>query len=213
MQLVGVMRVVIIRATPQAGKTTLLHLLGHHILYKQTELEPVFIDWKKRAERNNLPIDEYLEQEKSLWQGRNAKYRPYNPRAKTLYLIDEGQESYEEGDFWNRELKNRGTRYRPMFVVVCLYGADVSIRRPLGVESRSLDISPIQRVELRPSSTNNPYILFKLQETTIVAKKWATINQYELSDDLYGYIHTVTDGHPGMVEFVLRHFDDCVSNV
>lgn len=213
MRLVELMRVVIIRATPQAGKTTLLHLLGHHVLYKQTELEPVFIDWRPRRERDDLPIGEYLEKEKSLWQGRNAKFRPYNPKAKTLYLIDEGQESYEECDFWNRELKNRGTRYRPMFVVVCLYGADVSIKRQFGVESRSLHIDPVQRVELRPSSTNNPYILFTLEETTIVVKKWAMYNQYELSSDLYGYLHTATDGHPGMVGFVLQHFVDCVSKV
>lgn len=213
MRLLELMRVVVIRATPQAGKTTLLHLLGHYVLYKRKELEPVFIDWRTRAERHDLPYPTYLEQEKSLWRGINAQYRPCNPEAKTLYLIDEGQESYEEVDFWARELKNRGTRFRPMFVVVCLYGADVSIKRPLNIESRSLNIDPVQRVELRPSSTNNPYILFTLEETTVVIQKWAICNQYKLTDDLYQYLYTATDGHPGIVGFVLQHFDDCVSKV
>ena len=213
MRLLEFMRVVIIRATPQAGKTTLLHLLGHHVLYKRKELEPVYIDWRTRAERHDLPYPSYLEQEKSWWRERNAKSRPCNPEAKTLYLIDEGQESYEEVDLWAREFKNRGTRSRPMFVVVCLYGADVSIKRPSNIESRSLKIDPVQRVELRPSSTNNPYILFTLEETTVVIQKWAIFNQYELTDDLYQYLYTATDGHPGIVGFVLQHFDDCVSKV
>lgn len=52
MQLLEVMRVVIIRATPQVGKTTLLHLLGLHVLHKRKDLEPVFIDWKTRVERS-----------------------------------------------------------------------------------------------------------------------------------------------------------------
>ena len=171
MQLLEIMRVIVIRATPQAGKSVLLHLLGHHVLYKQKKLEPVYIDWKTRTERKDLPYVKYLEQEKSWWQERNAKYRPYNPEARTLYLIDEGQESYEECDFWARDLKNRNIRDRPMFVVVCLYGVDVSINRPPDIESRSLNISAVQRVELRPSSTNNPYILFTLEETTVIIQK------------------------------------------
>lgn len=213
MRLLEVMRVVIIRATPQSGKSVLLHLLGHHACYNREDLEPVFIHWRSRAERDNLPYAEYLEQEKSWWRGRNSKHRPSNPRARPLYLIDEGQGSYEECDLWARDFKNRGTRSQPMFVVVCLYGVDVSISRPHGIESQSLNISPVQRVELRPSSTKNPHILFTLEETTVMVRKWATYSQYELSDDLYEYLHTATDGHPGMVGFVLQYFDDCVSKV
>lgn len=213
MQLLEIMRVIVIRATSQAGKSILLHLLGHHVLYKQRELEPVYIDWKTRAERNGLPYVEYLEQEKLWWQGRNAKYRPYNSEVRTLYLIDEGQESYEECDFWARDLKNRNIRKQSMFVVVCLYGVDVSVSRPPGVESRSLNINAVQRIELRSSSINNSYILFTLEETTVMVQKWATYNQYELTDDLYEYLHTAIDGHSGMVGFVLHHFDDCVSKV
>ena len=213
MRLVDLMGVVVIRATPQAGKTTLLHLLGHHVLYKRRELEPVYIDWLPREERHDLPYLGYLEKEKWLWQEKNAKCRPRNPEARTLYLIDEGQESYEEVDLWARDFKSKNTRSTPMFVVVCLFGADVSLRRPVNVESRSLHISPVQRVELRPSSTNNPCILFSLDETTVVIQKWAICNQYKLTDDVYQYLYTATDGHPGMVGFFLNHFNYCVHKV
>lgn len=213
LELVDIMKVVVIRATPQAGKTTLLHLIGRYVLQRRRELEPVFFQWRNRRERDDFPYRKYLEQEKSHWQEKNAEYRPPNPGAKTLYLIDEGQRSYEEVDFWGRDLKNRGTRGQPMFVVVCLYGADVAIDRVAEVESLSLKLSAVQRVELRPSRTNNPYILFKLEETTIMVQKWAIYYRYELTNDIYEYLHTATGGHPGMMGFVLQHFQYCVSKV
>lgn len=213
MRLLDFIRVVVIRATPQSGKSILLQLLGLHVLHGRRELEPVFINWKTREERKDLPYTEYLERKKSIWRERNNKYRPCNPKAKTLYLIDEAQQSYEDEKFWTRELKNRGTRAQPMFVLVCLYGADVSIGRSPHVESLSLTISSVQRVELRPSTINNPYILFTLQETTIVVQKWAMFNQYVLTDGVYEYLHVAIDGHPGMMGFVLRHFDYYVSKV
>lgn len=91
-------------------------------------------------------------------------------------------------------------------MVACLYGADVSIGRAPGIESLSLNINAVQRVELRPSGTKNPYLLFTLEETTAVIQKWAMINKFELTEDLYQYLHTAIDGHPGMVKFVLDHF-------
>ena len=44
MGLLESMRVVVIRASPQAGKSILLRLLGPHVLHQQRELEPVYID-------------------------------------------------------------------------------------------------------------------------------------------------------------------------
>ena len=213
MRLLESMRVIVIRATPQVGKSILLRLLGQHVLHERRDLEPVFIDWDTREERKHLPYKEYLEREKQIWRKTNARYRPCNPSAKTLYLIDEAQQSYEEKDLWARELKNQGTRTQPMFLLVCLYGVDVSIGRLLGIESKSRNINSVQRVDLRPSSTGNPYMLFTLEETTVVVQKWATLNQYQLVSGLYEYLHAATDGHPGMVGFVLRHFDTYVLKV
>ena len=213
MRLLDSVRVVVIRATPQAGKSILLRLLGYHVLHERRELEPVYIDWDTREERKHLPYGKYLERERSRWRERNAEHRACNPGARTLYLIDEAQGSYEEKEFWTQELKNRDTRSQPMFVLVCLYGADVSIARVLGVESQSLSIDSIQRVELRPSNTNNPHLLFTLKETTTVVQKWATLNRYQLESGIYAYLHAATDGHPGMVGFVLGFFNSYVLKV
>ena len=44
MRLLESMRVIVIRTTPQVGKSILLRLLGQHVLHKRRDLEPVFID-------------------------------------------------------------------------------------------------------------------------------------------------------------------------
>ena len=207
LQMLELNRVVVIRATPFAGKSTLLQLLGNYIVNQRRDLEPVYILWQSRTERNNLPYQKYLENARALWQVQNAAYRTCNPNAKVVYLIDEAQGSYEEIEFWNNDLKNRLSRHQPSFILVCLYGADVSHHRLSDEVSKSLSVSPHQRVELRPSRINNPFLLFSLEETKNVVQKWAMLNQYKVTDDLYEYLHLVTDGHPGIVGFVLLHFE------
>lgn len=213
MRMLDSMRVIVIRSTPQAGKSVLLQLLGQHVLQERRELEPIFINWRTQEQRKNLPYPLYLKQQETYWRERNVGYRPCNPEAKTLYLIDEAQQSYEDQDFWTKELKNPFTRSQPLFVLVCLYGAEVSMGRSSTTQSMSLSISPFQRIELRSSGIKNPSILFTLDETTIVVQKWAMFNQFELANNVCEYLHLATDGHPGMVGFVLRHFDNCVWKV
>ena len=213
MELLDVMKVVVIRAGPFVGKSTLLCLLGDHILHKRSDLEPVFIHWRTREERNSLPWDEYLERETLRWRDSNSKGRPRNPQAKIVYLIDEAQRSYEETDFWARMIKGRNTRQDAMFVLVCLYGADVWLDRPQDVESQSLNVDAVQRIELRSSGTGTPCMLFKLEETRAVVNKWATLNHYQVANDVHEYVHAATDGHPGMVGFIVRYFDTHVLKV
>lgn len=208
LQLVRSTRVVVIRATPLVGKTTLLRLLGHHILYEERDLEPVFILWERRDIRDHLPYQQYLEREKLRWQKDNAKYRPQNPNARTIYLIDEAQDSYEEEQFWAQILKNYHTRQQSLFVLVCLYGAvGVSQMRDPNTESQALLMDRLQRIELRPSIFGRPYMLFKPEETANTVKKWATTNELQVMDGVSEYLHGATDGHPGMVGLILRHFE------
>ncbi|KAF7903650.1 uncharacterized protein EAF01_006699 [Botrytis porri] len=48
LQLASKTGIVVIRATPLVGKTTLLQLLGYHILLHNPELEPVFVLWQPK---------------------------------------------------------------------------------------------------------------------------------------------------------------------
>ena len=89
LQLVRDTRVVIVRATPQTGKTTLLWLLGRHILDEHKDLEPILIQWERKAERDGLSYQEFLSHKATAWQRMNSKYRPPNPDARLIYLVDE----------------------------------------------------------------------------------------------------------------------------
>lgn len=207
------LRVVVIRATPMVGKTTLLRLLGRHILYREHNLEPVFIDWRCRDKRDHLPYAQYLQQEASAWQERNATLRPNNPDARTIYLIDEAQGSYEEEGFWGATLKQRNTRATPIFVLVCLYGA-AALSRTVepNMESQAQLMDRIHRIELRQTGSG-PYMLFKPEETSEMVRKWGHQNKFDLGEGTDEYIHSATDGHPGAVGLLLQYFANCFKNV
>ena len=82
LKLVFERKVVIIRATPQVGKTTLLHLLGRHILYQYPSLEPVWIIWQRKDEegRDGLECKPYLNRATQSYRRENAYHRAHNPK-------------------------------------------------------------------------------------------------------------------------------------
>ncbi|KAF2875670.1 hypothetical protein BDV95DRAFT_591127 [Massariosphaeria phaeospora] len=204
-------RVVVIRATPQVGKTTLLRLLGYYILHHRLDLEPVFVLWTKQYKRldSEKSVENYLASKHRWWQKQNGTYRPHNPKARPVYLIDEAQGSYDEEDLWTQVLKNKNTKSQPIFILVCLYGAaGTSHLHEPHVESQALLVDSVQRVELRPSTAGHLYMLFQPKETAVAINKWAIHNNYYFDNSMPGYLHSATDGHPGMVGMLLRHFEN-----
>ena len=199
---------VIIRATPQTGKSTLLWLLGRHILDEHRDLEPIQVQWEPKAQRDGLPYQEFLTSKVVAWQRMNTGYRPPNPEARLIYLIDEAQGSYDEPDFWTNMVKNPNTKSSPLFVLVCLYGATDTLRvhGPIN-ESQASKINSFRRIELRSSTPGRPCILFSPEETDVPVKKWAISQKFSLKDDVSGYLHAATGGHPGMLGLILGHFD------
>jgi predicted AAA+ superfamily ATPase len=118
--------VVVIRATPQVGKTVLLKRLGYHIVYAQPDLEPVYLPWEDRERRKELPYEGYLQQHQERereWVRKNAELCPRNPAARTIFLIDEAQGLYEEETFWSTLKNYYNTRTRALYLLVCVYGA------------------------------------------------------------------------------------------
>ncbi|KAI9666281.1 MAG: hypothetical protein M1821_004216 [Bathelium mastoideum] len=198
--------VVVIRATPFVGKTTLLQLLGIHVVYKEPDLEPVYLSWTKRDRRDDIPYEEYLERSKAEWRKKNAALRPGNPNARPIFFIDEAQESYEEDGFWSSLKNYHLTRNKPIFVLVCVYGATgISRIREPNIESQAQQMHKLQRIELRPSMYGNPCMLFRKEETAQVMEKFAIDKHCKLEDRTVEYIHSATDGHPGMVALMIMH--------
>lgn len=210
--------VVVIRATPQVGKSTLLVLLGRHILYNHNSLEPIWMQWKPKEDRNGLDYLGYLDQTAKEWHRNNARYRPSQPNAKKIYLIDEAQNSYSDVDFWTRILKNRFTRSRSLFVLVCVYGSTTDsltrfIGRDQNIQSEAIKIDQDQRIDLRPSVKGGLCMQFTWKESEEVVQKWAYDNKFKLMGNVGEYMHTATSGHPGMLGMLLMYFESCFSKV
>ena len=53
--------VIIIAATPQVGRTTLLRLLARHVLCRCPSLRPISIDWYRQELRNDVGCQLYLQ--------------------------------------------------------------------------------------------------------------------------------------------------------
>ncbi|KAI9695365.1 MAG: hypothetical protein M1820_008660 [Bogoriella megaspora] len=209
MQLTNQYGLAVIRATPQVGKSTLLRLLGIHILQNEPNLEPVYIEWKKKATHPTLSFELCLGEQEALWREQNAKLRPGNPNSRTIFLIDEAQSSYEEEGLWSLFKNYRNTRSNPMFVLVCVYGpTGVSRTRDPSVESQAQLIHELHGIELRPSFPGNPCMLFRQEETTQVIQKFAIDAGRQLGDGVVEYIHLSTGGHPGMVGQLISFLND-----
>ena len=206
--------VVVIRATPQVGKTILLKLLGYHIIREEPGLEPVSVEWRKKEKRDGLPYDQYLVQERSNWQEKNSKVRPLNPLARTVYLIDEAQGSYEEEELWVSLKNYHMTRAQAFFVLVCVYGAvGVSHARDPNVESQAQRTHSLQRIELYPTAPGSLCMLFRKDEVEFMIKRFAIHHKCQLEHGVVDYIQKATNGHPGVVGLLLSYLHDFSLNV
>ncbi|APA10278.1 hypothetical protein sscle_06g050480 [Sclerotinia sclerotiorum 1980 UF-70] len=200
-------QVVVIRSIPGVGKTILLKLLGYHILQNCPDLEPIFIEWKTRKERNDLEYDKYLQQETEIWKAKNTEFRPHNQEATKIFLIDEGENSYEDASFWNAQLKNTNLLTQPKYIIASRLGIS-----SLPVFQESDSIAQMTRknsflyLELRPSANDKQHLLFKPVDTHTMIIKWATAHNIELESGVSEYLHAVTDGHVGILDTILEIF-------
>ena len=82
LELAQAKRVVVIRATSQVGKSTLLRLLGLHILHEEKDLELAYFYWKTREERDGLSHRKYLDREEAEWQENECQISSTKSQSK-----------------------------------------------------------------------------------------------------------------------------------
>ncbi|CAD6442763.1 f869516c-6d58-4bc0-8a97-9b85f90ecafe [Sclerotinia trifoliorum] len=199
------LRVVVIRSIPGVGKSVLLKLLGYHIHKNCPDLEPIFIRWKTIKERNNLEYDKYLQQETEIWKAKNAEVRPHNPEATEIFLIDEGQNSYEDNSFWNARLKNMNLLSQPKFIIAsCLDIYSLPVLHESDSFAQMSRKDSFLYLELRPSADDKKHLLFKPVETHTMIIKWATAHNFQLESGVSEYLHAVTDGHVRILGVILE---------
>ncbi|KAL9120246.1 MAG: hypothetical protein Q9187_003203 [Circinaria calcarea] len=213
-------KVIVIRSTPATGKSKALLQLGDYILKspKHDMLEPVLITWDKDPKKHyRTYLDEKAEefvkineqhrttQEKQHRTPQEGQRQPPKKGRRNIFLIDEAQNTYEEKDMWSRLFKNPLDLDHELYVLVCVYGSSQGIFRFGKALSESALINLERRIELRPTAANKLSMLFTQGELEEVIQTWAGANRLELHLDVYQYLMSETEGHPGVLGSILYY--------
>ncbi|KAI4280404.1 MAG: hypothetical protein L6R38_004499 [Xanthoria sp. 2 TBL-2021] len=105
--------VIVIRAPPQCGKTTLLSLIAREILTNISHLEPVCTRWERRTYDDNKTYYEVLESPRAEARVANQALREtlktdghdFTGYRRPVYLIDDAENTYDEVAFWDQSLQ------------------------------------------------------------------------------------------------------------
>lgn len=216
-------RALVIRSTPMTGKTTLLHLVAKHLVEVESPWEPVFVrvfSDQVGGAGDSAAVKEYLR--KFLGSNflsnhlhrkrRNMEQISIEEQKKRpkVWLIDEATEMYGFADWWEATFKNGESG--DMFLLACVHGsAQTSAVKSDVVESQSIQVPLHQRIELMPTSSGEPCLLFNRREIEESVMHW--VDRVRKSDFGPSEIETgVVDlfmlelgGHPGLVGTVLLH--------
>ena len=104
-------------------------------------------------------------------------------------------------------LKNyRGRRNNALYVLVCVYGTDVvPPHRYANVESQARQIHLVQRVELRRTAPEIPYMLFTRDEFDIVFNTFTASTGRTFEEGTVQYLFDISQGHPGIIGMLLDY--------
>ncbi|KAI4239785.1 MAG: hypothetical protein LQ349_000093 [Xanthoria aureola] len=128
---IGILRtrnVVMLRAPPQAGKSTLAQLISRKIFMKHPDLEPISFYWSaRRAETPNKPsYTEVLEEKyrKSVIandavRAKLGLYLETGTPRKPVYIIDDAHQTYSEDEMWEDQFKDGVQDKNDHFLLVC----------------------------------------------------------------------------------------------
>ena len=197
--------VIVIRAPPLSGKSTLLDFIGAKMLIDHPELAPVKCRWPDpdkylpTGKRYGHILDETLRE--------SVEANPPAPgnvaERKIVYLIDDAHNTYLDPAMWEDCFK-RPDKYKPFFILVCPYGAaDRLFHRCGKIASMAADIPLHRRIELHQLFLNDI-------EMRDMIDAWAKKNSPDqpLGSDLLEFFRLYTNGHVGVLDSLLRALEE-----
>lgn len=194
-----------IRGTPASGKSTLAHLLHHHVR-KTTDIRVFAFSWPTGFPEPLTVHSAYHELLNS------AAARPLHVNdwfdKPLLLIIDEAQGSYPYVSLWNDLIKYLEPQHRVYVALFTSYGSPASNPVP------NLTPTPVrfrhsQRVSLRRTPSNPEIgLFFSRQEfdevVDGVSRYYGQHGQlFLLAQDLQDYVWEMTSGHASAVRALL----------
>jgi hypothetical protein len=183
-----------IRGTPGSGKSELTRLLCQHILQQEPTTSVIWVQGWSRDE-----IDakggwiKYFETEKGWIQGEN-----------TVFVFDEAQMSYDDGDLWHNLFKSIHTHPNRCAIIFASYGSATSHFKIAGTP---LVVTDVQRVTLRAIQHEDmlpPVGLFFTQTEMddLVSMLYPSQN-YSFHASFFTRLFDLTQGHVGaIIDFI-----------
>lgn len=234
-------RVVVIRAPPFSGKSTLLNLIGAKILREYDQLEPVLFHWPPRSkdEIGNRSYKEILTQELKRARKENEEWRsrrqPYylrlvrgfgNAIARVTGLVTETIDTTRDRACPVYLIDNAVNTYHERAMWEERFKNPDDAGNALfvlvcvhgsadGMVQWGSDLSEASQIEshrrIELRGESLCMLLSSLEIREIVGL-WAKQHPFQIGSNLIEYLIFETQGHAGMLQMVLKHLSKMFSS-
>ncbi len=215
-------RVIVIRAPPRVGKSTITSLIGREIIQYHLDLEPVDIKWQLREahEIEERHYSDILQKAKRTAKERNAMMQEEMELTKhggsttTIFMIDDAVDTYNETEMWDQLFKNDPEGLDACYLLICVYGSSNGTHRWGRSPGQSADIPPDRRIELHPTSAEELQVLLNEREIRQLVERWADthVPKATCDENVYKFIESETQGHVGVIARLLRDVKQAIEN-
>lgn len=195
--------VIVLRAPPNTGKTTLLHLISKYITSNHVDLTPVYCLWAPRTKAEITRHTYGFKQQ--LLDALDSQNPSEDEWERAVFLIDEAQYTYEEHHMWDEYFKNPREGTGPRFVLVCVHGSAEGLVEYGDLPSSSTRISAEKRIELYPNESGGQKILLSQPEILQIVQMWCSQRKYSFDSEVVDYFEFETQGHAGVLGLLLDH--------
>lgn len=184
-----------VRGTPGTGKTSLAELLAYHI----TQQEPTtHVIWMQ-----GWPQD-YIKA-RGRWRDYFKIDKGWVENQQTVFVFDEAQLSYVDGDLWNNFFKSIHLYSNCRAIAFTSYGSPTT---PIMIEGTPIVISDERRVTLRAIQHKDGLpsagLFFSRVEFDNLVSTMYPSQKYLFDKSFFNELFHLTDGHVGAIADFIR---------
>ena len=177
-----------VHRTPASGKSTLAKLLSRHIRNQEPDVHVIWIcRWKLGDVAKCGGWYSFLKMRKGWIPGKN-----------TVFIFDEAQVSYKDGELWNELFKGIHDYPNCHAIAFASYGSPSSF---IDIEGTSILVLPTARISLLPTTHGDHLpaagLLFTRAEFNKLVSRQYPYSEYYFHPSFLDTVFGITEGHVG----------------
>ena len=177
-----------VHRTPASGKSTLAKLLSRHIRNQEPDVHVIWIcRWKLGDVVKCGGWYSFLKMRKGWIPGKN-----------TVFIFDEAQVSYKDGELWNELFKGIHDYPNCHAIAFASYGSPSSF---IDIEGTSILVLPTARISLLPTTHGDHLpaagLLFTRAEFNKLVSRQYPYSEYYFHPSFLDTVFGITEGHVG----------------